>query len=238
MSATVVLVPCSASHLYRFSVAAAAAWPGATVLVVSFRYGLLELDTVVEPYEQRIDAPGRVSAAALRRQAAELIGDRTVVSLLPSAYSAAVISAGIFPSSLPLAGLRGIGDQRARLARLARLADAGPAVAAAALDALVYLSGSELGYTPTTADVTELADYAIRKVRDGKTSSAHVRDLSRRDRRKLGPSSTAALVLTVALDVADAIAAGLETSPLRRSFYLDHRRAELAPAAEQLSLAL
>ncbi len=254
MSSTVVLVPCSAGKvdhpaaagelytgsLHRMARAAAGAWPGAEVLVVSGRYGFLRLDDVVEPYEQRIDGPGAITPAELRRQAAELIGDRTVVALLPSAYSAAVISAGILPSSLPLAGSRGIGEQRGRLSRLARLAAARPAVAEAALEALVYwCPEAELGYRPTPLDVAELAEYAVAAVRDDFTGSAHVRDLSRRSH--LGAGCTAALVLSVAIDAARAIAAGEPVPALRRSEFLDRRRAELAaiPApAEQLSLAL
>lgn len=60
----------------------------ARVLVLSGRYGLVELDQVVEPYEQRMDARGAVATAVVAEQAAALGIDwgAQVYALLPRPY--------------------------------------------------------------------------------------------------------------------------------------------------------
>ncbi|SDT74174.1 deazapurine DNA modification protein DpdA family protein [Actinoplanes derwentensis] len=62
----------------------------ARVLILSGRYGLVHPDQLLEPYEQRIDVPGAVSAATIAAQATAFgIGWRAeVYALLPKAYLA------------------------------------------------------------------------------------------------------------------------------------------------------
>jgi hypothetical protein len=60
----------------------------ARVLILSGKYGLVELDQVLEPYEQRMDRPGSVTAAVLTEQATALGIDwgSQVYGLLPRPY--------------------------------------------------------------------------------------------------------------------------------------------------------
>lgn len=129
----IVVIPCGAkklSHeapakdLYQGSLfqaclgAARALVCDARILVLSGRHGLVELDRVLEPYEQRIDQPGAIGLEAVRAQAQTrgLLGE-SVVILAPSAY--ARVASAVWPSAaLPLAGCRGIGDINGRLKRI------------------------------------------------------------------------------------------------------------------------
>lgn len=138
---TTVLVPCGAAKvtyattagdLYRGTfhrlarqAADVLTATGGRVLIVSGLYGLLELDTPVEPYEQRINQAGAITLDELRRQADDLgLDSDRVVALLPSAYRNALTAAGIRIDADILAGTRGIGDQRGRLSRIIRSAEA------------------------------------------------------------------------------------------------------------------
>lgn len=59
------------------------------VLILSARHGLVELDTVLDPYEQRIDKPGAVTVDTVAAQALALgidWGQGEVYSLLPAPY--------------------------------------------------------------------------------------------------------------------------------------------------------
>lgn len=105
---------------FRAALAAARAMAGPRVLILSARHGLLDPSTVLDPYEQRIDQPGAISAAELRHQAAALDvrGARVVHVLAGRAYARA--AAQVWPWARPeLAGCPGIGYQLARLADLA-----------------------------------------------------------------------------------------------------------------------
>ncbi|GAA4470904.1 DUF6884 domain-containing protein [Phytohabitans houttuyneae] len=91
--------------------------PGGQVMILSARYGLLDLDEPVPPYQLRLGQPGAVTAAFLREQARQLglLPTGQVVALAPRGYAALITA--VWPHALrPLAGTRGIGDQRARLA--------------------------------------------------------------------------------------------------------------------------
>jgi hypothetical protein len=134
----VVVIPCSsrklahrapARELYVGSYhraarrAAEALTRSERVLILSGRYGLLSLDQTVEPYEQRIDAPGAVRVEVLhgQLQRRDLLRRRTVV-LAGGAYAAPLLEA-FGPSAtellvLPLRGSRGIGDHLALFARI------------------------------------------------------------------------------------------------------------------------
>lgn len=89
----------------------------ARVLVLSGRHGLIELDELLEPYDQRIDAPGAVSVATLAEQATALgIGSRSVVhTLLPRPYfhrlDQALKSLYVYAQDM-YEGCRGNGEQR------------------------------------------------------------------------------------------------------------------------------
>lgn len=94
------------------------------ILVLSAAYGLIPLDWPTPDYEKKITdldsiaaTPGKVRHQAERRR---LLDPWTiVVSLCPAAYSAELVRA-IPDARLPLAGSRGIGEQRGRIARLTR----------------------------------------------------------------------------------------------------------------------
>lgn len=94
------------------------------VLILSACYGLLRLSDLCPDYEKKItDKDSIVSTPRkLAHQAAALGLDRPdarVVSLCPAAYSAELARA--IPGLVtPLAGSRGIGEQRGRIARLTR----------------------------------------------------------------------------------------------------------------------
>lgn len=136
-----VIVPCSATKLatdkpvpaadlytgpfHRMCRRAAHAIAGSTdaTLVLSAAHGLVTLDQLLLPYEQRMGEPGSVQPARLRAQAHRLQIHRAsqVVALGGRAYVDAVTA--LRPDTLrPLDGCRGIGQQRARLSRIAAAA--------------------------------------------------------------------------------------------------------------------
>lgn len=60
------------------------------VVILSARHGLLDLDAVIEPYDQRIDAPGAIDAQTLAAQALSMgidwDADDEVYAMLPRPY--------------------------------------------------------------------------------------------------------------------------------------------------------
>ncbi|MBT2439754.1 hypothetical protein J7E93_06385 [Streptomyces sp. ISL-36] len=134
----VVVVPCSAAKLATtVPVPAADLYVGpfhklcrraahaitshaGAVLVLSAAHGLVTLDEQLTPYELRMGEPGSVQADQLRAQA-DRLGLHYVpqlVALGGRAYVDALTA--VRPDVLrPLAGCRGIGQQRARLCRIA-----------------------------------------------------------------------------------------------------------------------
>lgn len=102
---------------------------GGRVLILSALHGLVELDTVLAPYDMRMGEPGSVTASTLRDQAAALGLDGAEVTVLGGrAYVEAVHQ--VLPDALaPLAGSRGIGEQLGRLAAIYRDAPAEGTVA-------------------------------------------------------------------------------------------------------------
>lgn len=133
-----ILIPCGAKKrevqsparelylgdMFRMTLRAAetiAGEKGGRILILSGRHGLLELDQVVAPYEQRIDQPGAVSSEAVRRQAEDLglLDEAEVLVLAGKAYSETAQK--VWPHArTPLCGLRGIGYQRQVLSRIIR----------------------------------------------------------------------------------------------------------------------
>lgn len=93
-----------------------------TVYILSARYGLLRLDDVIEPYDQRAGAPGAIGVADLARQAEALgISGAEVTALTPAAYTAMIRK--VWPeATATLAGTRSIGEQMSRLAAIAKTA--------------------------------------------------------------------------------------------------------------------
>jgi len=98
---------------------------GATrIFTLSAAYGLIPPAAPVPDYEKKItdldsiaSTPGKIAHQALRFGL--LDAGTLVVSLCPAAYSAELVRA-IPTARLPLAGSRGIGEQRGRIARLTR----------------------------------------------------------------------------------------------------------------------
>ncbi|PZU04735.1 MAG: hypothetical protein DI630_00455 [Gordonia sp. (in: high G+C Gram-positive bacteria)] len=123
--------PAAAKDLYISSYqqlalrAAHALTASANIRILSGRHGLLDLDTVIEPYNQRLGDPGSVTASYVADQARAtgLIEASEVVALAGKQY-AAVVTATWPHARTPLAGSRGIGDQQHRLSAIATL---GPA---------------------------------------------------------------------------------------------------------------
>ena len=80
-----------AGQMFRHTLAAAeamAATEDARVLILSARHGLVDPDAVIAPYEQRIGAPGSITADELAAQALALGIDwgAQVYGMLPRAY--------------------------------------------------------------------------------------------------------------------------------------------------------
>lgn len=142
-----VVIPCSADKLdqpaparelyssahFRFQLEHAEAYAnrtGARVMILSARHGLVELDTVLAPYDQRVDELDEIDEASLidtvTGQLAALCSwrDGVVRAWLPAAYrdvmTEAVDKLDAVELYDELAGCRGIGEQRARMARLGR----------------------------------------------------------------------------------------------------------------------
>src|ERR1700755_1743854 len=88
--------------------------PGDTIMILSARYGLVHLDDVLEPYEQRMDRSGRVDTDTITVQA-WIYGLTDVYAFLPRAYydalSAALRPLFVYPQDV-YEGTGGIGDQR------------------------------------------------------------------------------------------------------------------------------
>ncbi|MFF1740711.1 DUF6884 domain-containing protein [Streptomyces mirabilis] len=89
------------------------------LLILSARYGLLDLDDVIDPYDTPHGAADAITARALLKQATV----RDIVLLDPVVALGGARHAGlvrtIWPHArTPLAGTRGMGEQMARLAVL------------------------------------------------------------------------------------------------------------------------
>lgn len=89
----------------------------ARVLILSGKYGLVKPNQKLEPYEQRMDKPGSVTAATLTEQARELGIDwgSEVYALVPRPYyarlSEALHALDVYPQDV-YEGCGGIGPQR------------------------------------------------------------------------------------------------------------------------------
>ena len=99
---------------------------GADVLILSAGSGLLELDQQIAPYDKRITDADSIAYNAGPRIVADQVAaldlnnpETIVVSFCPAAYTAELVKA-IPTLRTPLAGSRGIGEQRGRIARLTR----------------------------------------------------------------------------------------------------------------------
>lgn len=95
---------------------------GTRTMILSALHGLLELDTIVEPYDVRMGASDSISTQQLADQL-RATGATRLVALTPNAYTnalrAACELAGV-QLVAALEGCRGIGEQRGRLAQLRR----------------------------------------------------------------------------------------------------------------------
>ncbi|MEO6701716.1 MAG: DUF6884 domain-containing protein [Jatrophihabitantaceae bacterium] len=94
------------------------------ILILSARHGLLRLDELIAPYEQRLDQPGAITAGELARQAARLglRHEAYVVILAGRAYTRLALT--IWPAAAtPLAGVGSMGNQLRWLAHTARHPD-------------------------------------------------------------------------------------------------------------------
>ena len=136
----VVVVPCSAAKLdldeferrpagevytgafHRYARQHAERLGADRVVILSALHGLIELDKLVAAYDITIGDEHAYGArpGIVRNQARQLglTADGVVlVSFCPNRYTAVLVDAGLGPVT-PLAGARGIGEQRGRLNRL------------------------------------------------------------------------------------------------------------------------
>ncbi|MFG2358383.1 DUF6884 domain-containing protein [Streptomyces sp. NPDC048521] len=93
------------------------------LVILSARYGLLDLDDEIEPYDTPHGAVGAVTVGLLRDQART----RGIVALDPVVVLGGArhvtLARSVWPHALtPLSGTRGMGEQLARLAAMARSA--------------------------------------------------------------------------------------------------------------------
>jgi hypothetical protein len=83
------------------------------IRILSAKHGLLRLDTIVEPYEQRFGRPGAIDVETAKRQAYEQgLLERRVVAFCGRDYAAFLTR--VFRPDLvvtPLAGIGGMGRQ-------------------------------------------------------------------------------------------------------------------------------
>jgi hypothetical protein len=136
-AAELIVVPCGARKLdhparagemytgsyHRACRRAAEALRPERLVILSARYGLLDLDDEIEPYDTPHGATGAVTAALLRDQAAERgIAALDPVVVLGGARHVALARAVWPHARTPLSGTRGMGEQVARLAAMARAA--------------------------------------------------------------------------------------------------------------------
>ena len=152
----------------------AALGPDTCVRVLSAKHGLLALDEVIAPYDQRMDERDDTGLAVLellvRGQLAELDagrGDVEIAAFLPRAYlevltGAAVVFGDRVTVTDVYEGCRGIGDQKAVIAsvRATQLTPAQRAAAAAVRKPLRMLHISTQGARPA-----ELVERPIRDPR-------------------------------------------------------------------------
>ncbi|MGH3801505.1 MAG: DUF6884 domain-containing protein [Pseudonocardiaceae bacterium] len=94
--------------------------PLESIRILSGLHGLLDLDTVVAPYEMRLGSPGSVTVDTVLAQAEDrgLLGAPDVVVLAGRDYTRIVTA--VWPlARTPLAGSRSMGEQLQRLAAIA-----------------------------------------------------------------------------------------------------------------------
>ncbi|WP_377273059.1 DUF6884 domain-containing protein [Peterkaempfera sp. SMS 1(5)a] len=93
------------------------------LVILSARYGLLDLDDEIEPYDTPHGAAGAVTARLLQDQAVERrIAALDPVVVLGGARHVALAKAVWPDARTPLSGTRGMGEQFARLAAMSRSA--------------------------------------------------------------------------------------------------------------------
>lgn len=132
-----VIVPCGGAKLGRPAIAeqlyigsfhrltmraAQALTSRERIRILSGRYGLLELDDVVEPYDQRINERFSLAGVDVVAQAEHmgLVGECPIL-LLPAAYDVVAIRA--WPQNTnPLRGASGIGSMQHRLKEIVEAA--------------------------------------------------------------------------------------------------------------------
>ncbi|MGO4747045.1 DUF6884 domain-containing protein [Streptomyces sp. 2MCAF27] len=91
---------------------------GGRVLILSAKYGLVELDKHLLNYDLKAGDPGTVDGETLRRQAHELGISGAAVTVLGGRAYVGLAREVWEDFDTPLAGTRGIGDQLARLAAI------------------------------------------------------------------------------------------------------------------------
>ncbi|MEV7228330.1 DUF6884 domain-containing protein [Polymorphospora sp. NPDC051019] len=129
-----VIVPCGSAKLdhpapaadmytgsYHRACRRAADRIGGRLLILSARYGLLNPNTVIDPYDLRMNQPGAVTVPTLRAQARRMgIDVADSVTVLAGRDYADPVTAVWPHAARPLDGTRGMPEQMAMLAELAR----------------------------------------------------------------------------------------------------------------------
>lgn len=92
-----------------------------SVFIMSAKYGLVTLDTVLPPYDLKMGQPGSVTVSEIQRDMRELFDydtPFTVEALLPKAYLSVLENAYDYEVENHYANCAGIGYQKARLASI------------------------------------------------------------------------------------------------------------------------
>jgi hypothetical protein len=91
------------------------------VLILSGKYGLVRLTTLIDTYEMRLGQPGSVTTATLREQASAwgFINASAVIALGGASYRA--MARSVWPAAtFPTSGARSLGDHMRLLAAIGR----------------------------------------------------------------------------------------------------------------------
>jgi hypothetical protein len=94
------------------------------IFILSARYGLVTLDEILEPYDQKMTEKNCISDFEVECQALWYGIDESIIeAFLPKAYFRKLQASIAFPVAMHnnYAGCRGIGDQKAVLAKYRRM---------------------------------------------------------------------------------------------------------------------
>lgn len=89
-------------------------------MILSAKYGIIDLDQPIEPYNLRLGRPGSIAPETVRAQVASLGLQSCQVTALAGADYVNFLRRVFADVRAPLAGSKGIGEMQARLAAIYR----------------------------------------------------------------------------------------------------------------------